>query len=230
MSANPSKGLEFLGALAGGLVHEIKNPLSTVRINLTLLREDLAQAHPEDRGSLHRIDLLEREVARLDAILNDFMRYAGMRRLHRQRADLAAVVQETLDFVEPGLARSDIELRADLTAVSVELDAPLFKQALLNVLLNAQQAIDGNGTIDAILTTDGGTATLRVRDTGCGIAADEMERVFTVYYSRSKAGSGLGLPTARRIVEEHRGALTLESELGVGSTVVITLPCAPEGA
>jgi signal transduction histidine kinase len=216
--------LEFLGRLAGGLVHEIKNPLSTLRINLTLLKEDLAEARPEARALRKRIEVLENEVSRLDAVLSDFLRYAGMRRLEKQPCDLRALVAGMVEFLEPGFRREGIDLRADVPPLPVEVDAALFKRALLNLLLNAQQAIEGGGKVVLTGAAEGAFARLEVRDDGKGIPADELERVFDVYYSRSKAGSGLGLPTARRILEEHGGQLELASREGQGTVVTLRLP------
>jgi len=216
--------LEFLGRLAGGLVHEIKNPLSTLRINLTLLKEDLADAHPQERGLLKRIEVLESEVKRLDAVLSDFLRYAGMRRLEKQPCDLRALVGELVEFLEPGFRRDGIELRADVPPLAADVDAALLKRALLNLLLNAQQAIEGRGRVVVAGAEEAGFACLEVRDDGRGIPEEEMEKVFDVYYSRSKAGSGLGLPTARRIVEEHGGRLDLASRVGEGTIVTVRLP------
>jgi signal transduction histidine kinase len=207
-------------------VHEIKNPLSTLRINLTLLKEDIAQAHPEENALRKRIEVLENEVRRLDATLSDFQRYAGMRRLDRQRFDLRALVGGMVEFLAPGFRRDGIALDAEVPQVFVEVDAALFKQALLNLLLNAQQAFAGGGHVVVTGAAECGWARLEVRDDGCGIPAGELERVFDVYYSRSKAGSGLGLPTARRIIEEHGGRLELASTEGKGTTVTIRLPLA----
>ncbi len=216
--------LEFLGRLAGGLVHEIKNPLSTLRINLTLLKEDLADAHPQERALLKRIEVLEKEVTRLDSVLSDFLRYAGMRRLEKQECDLSALVAEMVEFLEPGFRRDGIELRAEVPPLPVDADAALLKRALLNLLLNAQQAIEGQGKIVVSGVREGDDAVLEVRDDGKGIPAEALERVFDVYYSRSKAGSGLGLPTARRILEEHGGRLELRSREGEGTIVTLSLP------
>lgn len=220
-------GLEFLGRLAGGLVHEIKNPLSTLRINLTLLKEDLADAHPQERALLKRIEVLENEVRRLDAVLSDFLRYAGMRRLEREPCDLRTLVLEMVEFLAPGFRRDGIVLEADMPSLPADVDAALFKRALLNLLLNAQQAIEGGGKVKVAGAREGGFARLEVRDDGKGIPASELERVFDVYYSRSKAGSGLGLPTARRIVEEHGGKLELHSREGEGTIVTLHLPLRP---
>ena len=217
-------GLEFLGTLAGGLVHEIKNPLSTLRINLTFLKEDLQAALPEERRLLRRIDVLEQEVRRLDAVLDDFMRYAGMRRLRLEPTDLAGVVAEVVDFVRPGFERDGVELTAELAAMEVALDRNLFKQALLNVLLNAQQAIERGGAVRLRAAREDDSVVLTVEDDGCGIPAAEQGKVFEVYYSRSRSGSGLGLPTARRILEEHGGGVELSSEEGRGTVVRLVLP------
>ncbi|MHC4163834.1 MAG: histidine kinase dimerization/phospho-acceptor domain-containing protein, partial [Planctomycetota bacterium] len=142
-----TSGLEFLGRLAGGLVHEIKNPLSTLRINLTLLKEDLQTALPEDAALQRRIEVLEKEVRRLDGVLNEFMRYAGVRRLDRQRHDLRDLTADIVEFIGPGFRRDGVTLEADVPSLEVEVDEQLFKRALFNLLLNAQQAIEGRGTV-----------------------------------------------------------------------------------
>lgn len=223
------RGLEFLGTLAGGLVHEIKNPLSTLRINLTLLQEDLKALVPGERTILRRIEVLQSEVGRLDEVLAEFMRYAGMRRLDRSRHDLAAIVGDLVEFLGPGFELDGIELAADLPPLEVEVDAALFKQALLNLLLNAQAATPRGGHV--LVEGERGPGDrieLAVVDDGTGIEAGELERVFEVYYSGSHTGTGLGLPTARRILEEHGGGLELESEPGRGTAVRLWLPAGGE--
>lgn len=218
------RGLEFLGTLAGGLVHEIKNPLSTLRINLTLLKEDVESALPGERRMRSRIEVLEKEVGRLDAILGDFLRYAGMRKLERARHDLAEVAAEMADFVGPGFEVDGVRLVVDVAPVEVDVDVPLFKQALLNILLNAQQATRGGGNVTLRGERTADRIELHVIDDGCGVAADDRPHIFDVYYSGFGSGSGLGLPTARRILEEHGGGLELESKQGECTRVVLWLP------
>lgn len=224
MSEPRASGLEFLGRLAGGLVHEIKNPLSTLRINLTLLKEDLLKARPEDLALQRRIEVLEKEVRRLDGVLNEFMRYAGVRSLDRKRHDLRDLTADIVEFVGPGFRRDGVTLEADVPSIEVEVDGQLFKRALFNILLNAQQAIPGRGSVRVEGGRTGRRAWIEVRDDGKGIPPEELERVFDVYYSRSKAGSGLGLPTARRILEEHGGGLQLTSRAGQGTCVRLEIP------
>jgi signal transduction histidine kinase len=218
------KGLEFLGAIAGGLVHEIKNPLSTLRINLTLLKEDIQSVLPDERRLTSRVEVLEKEVQRLDAILADFMRYAGMRSLERRTHDLAVLVGELAEFVGPGFQLDGIRLELDVPPLEVEVDGQQIKQALLNVLLNAQQALQKGGRVRVRARRTGGRVELEVEDDGCGVGPDELERIFDVYYSGFKTGSGLGLPTARRILEEHGGGMALESEAGKGTRASIWFP------
>jgi signal transduction histidine kinase len=220
------QGLEFLGTLAGGLVHEIKNPLSTLRINLTLLKEDLLAAHPEERRMERRIEILEKEVGRLDAFLAEFQQYAGLLRPDLKTLDLGSLVSEMAEFVGPGFTRDGVTLQVDVKELMVLADAHLLKRALLNVLLNAQQAIEGEGGVRVRAWREGARVLLEVADDGCGIPAADLERVFEVYFSGSKAGSGLGLPTARRVLQEHGGGMELESVEGEGTTVRMWLQSA----
>src|SRR5436190_24152434 len=139
--APPSpSGLQFLGAVAGGLVHEIRNPLSTLRLNLQLMEEDWEGAtEPLPVRTLERIATLRKEVARLEDILNDFLRYAGFRRLDLADADLNRVIEETVTFFAPECARAKVDLAfyPDDRLPLLRLDERLFKQALMNLLLNA---------------------------------------------------------------------------------------------
>lgn len=215
--------LEFLGTLAGGLVHEIKNPLSTLSINLTLLKEDLA-ASGAAPGMLKRVNRIEAEVQRLDTLLEEFLRFSGIRHLDRLPHDMVRVVRELVEFLRPGFERDGVKLTADVEPAVVRVDIGLLKQALLNLLLNAKQSIQGGGRVEIRGRRDGSHLRLQIRDDGSGIQEDELERVFEVYYSASKQGSGLGLPIARRVAEEHGGTLELESTVGLGTTVTVSLP------
>jgi len=224
-----------IGQLTAGLAHEIKNPLSTIHINLKLLAEDLAHHDDElHRRWLRRLEGARQEAGRLRDILDDFLRYAGKHELQCEVADLRGVVQELLDFFAPQAEAARVVLRASLPEdpVRCSVDVNLLKQAVLNLLLNAVQAMPAGGELLVRLSGDRGRAGIEVIDTGPGIAPETLPRIFHAYFSTKKGGSGLGLPTTQRIVREHGGAITVESDLGKGTRFVITLPLAgkPETA
>jgi signal transduction histidine kinase len=213
--------------LAGGLAHEIRNPLSTVSLNLDLLAEDFQNPEsPRDRRALQRVERLQHEVRRLGDILESFLRFARVQELKLESTDLNVVVDELRDFYEPTAATKGIVIRTYLAAdlPRAQIDADLFKQALLNLVLNAEHAMPSGG--DLILTTrrDGSWIVLDLIDTGVGMTEDVRARIFDAFFSTRPAGSGLGLPTARKIVEAHGGSLQVQSEPGKGSQFTVRLP------
>ncbi len=216
-----------IAQLAGGLAHEIRNPLSTLQLNLQLLAEDFQDAEtPRDRRALQRIERLAHEVQRLHGILENFLRFARIQDLDLHPADLNAIVEELCDFYEPHAATQGIVIRTQLAGdlPTVGLEPDLFKQALLNLVLNAEHAMPSGGEL--ILTThrDGGSAVLDVTDTGVGMTDAVRSRIFDAFFSTRPAGSGLGLPTTRKIVEAHGGSIDVQSEPGKGSRFRIRLP------
>lgn len=243
--ARAAERLAELGTMTGGLAHEIKNPLSTLGLNVQLLQEDLAELKGDEEriGRMQRrADGIRRETQRLRETLEDFLRYAGRMALDRQRADVNELVDELADFYQPQAQEAGVRLRADLSAgkLLAEVDAGLLKQALLNLLINATQAMTvakakntPHGGCDVlILRTEpardatGPIVRISVTDTGPGMTPDVAARVFEPYFSTKSGGSGLGLPTSRRIAEEHGGSLTVHSDPGKGSQFTVTLPAA----
>ena len=248
--------LAEMGTLAAGLAHELKNPLSTLKLNLQLMEEDLATL-PGAQRSVTRLAVLKRETDRLRETLDRFLRFAGRIELQQQTVSLNAVIEELVDFVLPQAHAGGVRV---LTALDPEnprcrLDVDLFKQALLNLLLNAIQAIparkgataaDGErdkgksdndssdawapagaaGELHVRTLQSGDSAILYVSDTGVGIAPENVPRIFDAYFTTKKGGTGLGLPTTRRIIEEHGGHITVESEVGKGTSFRVELPLA----
>lgn len=219
-----------IAALAGGLAHEIRNPLSTIQMNLGLLAEDFALAEGDrERRALRKIERVRKECHRLQGILEDFLRFVRVQDLRAEPTDLNAVVEEVRDFCEgEGLALGVVSRAAyDPALPRVPLDVDLFKQALFNLVRNAQLAMPGGGEL--ILTTrrQGPWAVLSIIDTGVGVPPELREKIFDAFVSTRPGGSGLGLPTTRKIVEAHGGTIGLESEVGKGSKFTIRLPIRP---
>lgn len=227
--------LAELGAMTGGLAHEIKNPLSTVGLNAQLLQEDLQhlEIEAEERDRLvHRVETLHREVDRLRGILTDFLEFAGRIKLDVQRRDVREVVEELGDFYHPQCVQSGVVMRIDSCSsqAMAMIDEGMLKQALLNLMLNAVQAMTADGEsqdqkelILRVQQSDGDVC-IQVVDTGPGIPEDMLEEIFHPYVSGRRGGTGLGLPTSRRIVEEHGGHLLVDSESGRGTAFTIQLP------
>lgn len=242
--ARESERLAELGSMTSGLAHEIKNPLSTIGLNAELLAEGLHEAEipPDQRERLlRRVGALGREAERLRGILTDFLQFAGRMKLDPQPHDLRELLEELTDFFLPQCRQSGVMLRTQLPAerVVAKVDAGLLKQAILNLMINgvhamtgAEQSATGDGRprpeLMLRLEADDAHARLHVIDTGHGIEPSRIEAIFHPYVSGRAGGTGLGLPTARRIVEEHGGRLTAHSEVGRGSDFVIELPRATE--
>ncbi len=234
--ARDARRLAEIGAMTGGLAHEIKNPLSTIGLNAQLLAEAIHETPlPDDQKSrlVRRIDALRREAERLRDILTEFLRFAGSVHLELHPANLNDIVDEMVEFFLPQAEAAGVRVRIELSPrpLQVDIDATHFKQALLNLLLNATQAAgNATGPKELILRTEqrktpeGLQAVVHVIDTGPGIPEDKIDRIFEPYFTTKSGGTGLGLPTSRRLIEEHRGTIEAHSAPGKGADFVITLP------
>jgi len=218
-----------MGKLAAGLAHELKNPLSTMKLHLQLLEEDLAAAQlAEKQPMLNRIATVKKEAERLRQTLDDFLRFAGRIELRLENVGLNTLVQDLVDFLHAQAQAGKVRI---LTALAPEaphcrLDSNLFKQALLNLMLNAIQAMPNGGELMIRTMASKTHAILYVSDTGVGISAENIPRIFEAYYTTKKGGTGLGLPTTRRIIEEHGGHIVVNSEPNRGTSFRIELPLA----
>ncbi|MDH3584189.1 MAG: ATP-binding protein [Phycisphaerae bacterium] len=237
--ARSAERLAELGTLTGGLAHEIKNPLSTIGLNLQLLRESLGEADLEEAlaGRLRRrIEILSGETDRLRDILEDFLSFAGRVKPDARPTRINDVIEQLVDFYLPQAEASGVNLRTQLdpAAGSVQLDQTLFKQAMLNLLINGTQAMvearysqePHGGGEDLILRTEPVADGVRIHviDTGPGIEAETLARIFHPYFTTKHGGSGLGLATTRRIVNEHGGTIEVHTDAGRGTDFTIHLP------
>ena len=232
--AADAERLAELGSLTSGLAHEIKNPLSSVVLNAQLVEEamrDLEAPEDEKESVVRRSEALVREAERLRTILTDFLQFAGRVRLDREPQDLRNVVEDLVDFFHPQADAAGVVLRADLPSreILVAIDAALLKQALLNLMINAVHAMESNPPerpreLLVRLSPSEDLVSVHVIDSGPGVPAEDREKIFHPYVSSTTGGTGLGLPTTRRIVEEHGGRIDLEVLEGRGSDFVVVLP------
>jgi len=233
-----------IAKLAGGFIHEMKNHLGTLKLQLELLAEDFESAQtPREKRAFTKVQKLQAECQRLEELSKEFLTFARINELEREPVDLADVVDELIEFYTPTAEKGNIRILrlvpADLPLV--RLNREMFQQALLNLILNAQQAMPNGGdlTIQASVETslmphDAGdgkdgpldTVCLSIIDTGVGMTPEVMARIFRPFYSKSPGGTGLGLPTTRRIVEAHDGTIEVQSAVGRGTRFAIRLPLA----
>jgi signal transduction histidine kinase len=224
-----------IAALAGGLAHEIKNPLSTISLNLELMAEELDESQelsPRDRRFLQKINTLQRECRNLNQILEAFLQFARLGELQCKPRDLNALVWEFISFYQPQAEDHGIEISPHLAAdlPLVDVDESLVRQMLLNLALNAQQAMPDGGLFEVQTYPTANGVCLELIDNGCGMDERTRSRMFQAFFSTRANGSGLGLPTVKRIVEAHHGRITCESEPGRGTRFTITLPAAQENS
>ena len=166
------------------------------------------------------------ECHRLVEVSNDFLRFARVQTLDLSPADLSEVVEEIVDFFSPTARQAHIKINAyvpsDLPVVL--LDRDMFKQALLNIMLNAEQAMPQGGELTVQASAQNGEVILNLIDTGNGISADHLAKIFRPFFSTKPGGTGLGLPTTRKIIAAHGGAIRVQSDIGRGTQFSIHLP------
>ncbi len=228
-----------LTKLTGELAHEIKNPLSTIKVNLKLTREaleDIDLTEPArtsvDRGqnglasALRKITIIQKETDRLEHIVDGFLGYVRRPDLQLATVDLNELVGDMVDFYWPQAHSHALTLRHSLAGEPLvcRVDPGALKQVLLNLFINAQQATENEGELMVRTLRRGERAVLEVSDTGRGIPPDKMAGVFRPYQSWRSGGTGLGLAMAKKIVEAHSGAISVHSELGKGTSFTIEIP------
>ena len=218
-----------LGRLAASVAHEVRNPLSAVDIQLQLLEEDLQTLGEGAPNKVYeRLSTARTEMRRLDGIVQNFLRFSRPPALHLQAVHPNDLLSHLHALVEPEARARGIDLLLhlgpDLPVMSA--DENLLSQALLNILINAFQAVGESPRVELrSLPGDSGQCVLfQIVDNGCGMSADELEKVMEYYYTTKDTGTGLGLSIAQGIVHQHRGSLDVESTPGSGTSVTLTLP------
>jgi signal transduction histidine kinase len=218
---------EDLAELAGSLAHEIKNPLSVIHMNIDLLSEDLSELNsPASRRSLERIDIVRGQCERMDALLRDFLRYTRLRDIDLLPGSLNDQVEMVLRAYRAQADASGIEIEKyldpDLPAISLHSDS--LQAALMNLVKNALESMERGGRLLARTYTTRTGVALDLIDTGRGVDGNTILHMFEPFYSTKEGGSGLGLPTARKIIDAHGGRISVQSEIEIGTKFVLEFP------
>jgi signal transduction histidine kinase len=216
-----------LAALAGSLAHEIKNPLSVIRMNMDLLAEDFAEPQSQrERRALAKIEMVGRQCTRLENLLNDFLRFNKVGQLELRLGDLNEQIDRVLDLFAAQAEAAGVEIVRyfDHDLPSIQLNGETLQAALVNLVKNALEAMpDGGQLIAHTRVTRQGVA-LDLIDTGVGMDERTAMKMFDAFFSTKTGGSGLGLPTARRIIEAHGGRIGVHSEAGRGTQFTLEFP------
>ena len=219
-----NESLESLRLLAAGLAHEIRNPLGAIRGYAQLAHEQCG----DDEESRERTALMLSELDRVSERLEEFLSFARRRQLKSQPVDLRRLSEDTVALVGADAEAEGIELRVDASEdpVTVDGDPSQLKELLLNLVLNAIEACSEGDTV-VVTTSSGRTGVeLSIRDSGKGIDEADLGKVFDPYFTTREEGSGLGLAISKRIAEGHGASLTIDSAVGVGTTVTLLIPSA----
>ena len=221
-----SERLAAVGRITAGVAHEVKNPLNSMRLWLENLRESL----PPDRdgATAQAVNVLDAEIDRLDAVVKRFLDFARPMDVRLEPTQLAELLREVLEVAQPQLQRAKVEV-AQLLPIGIPevfVDRDLLKQAVLNLVLNAVDAMPGGGQLQLTLSRRGEVAEITVGDTGKGIPPELRQKVFQLFFTTRPGGSGIGLASTFRIVQLHNGSINFTSEVGRGTTFRIELPLA----
>ena len=225
-----SERLAALGRITAGVAHEVKNPLNSMRLWLENLKESLSfdGFYDGDSPSRQAVQVLDKEIDRLDQVVKRFLDFTRPMDVRLEATQLAELLQEVLEVAKPQLQQSNIQI-AQLLPIDVPevyVDRALLKQAVLNLVLNASEAMPNGGQLRMVLSRRGEMAEIMVGDTGNGIPPENQQKIFQLFFTTRPGGSGIGLASTFRIVQLHNGSIDFTSEVGRGTTFRIELPLA----
>lgn len=215
--------LAAISRITGGVAHEIKNPLNAISLRLDLLRARLAE--PEEE-LVKEIDILSKEVRRLDRVVKTFLDFSRPVEVKLTEADLVAIAREVAELTTPqaGLAQIHVWFEAAAETAPIRGDADMLKQAILNLVLNAIEAMKNGGNLWLRVSREQNLVVLNVSDDGPGIPAEARDKVFQLYFTTKLRGSGIGLAMTYRAVQLHNGTISFSTELGRGTAFQMEFP------
>jgi len=215
--------LAAIGRMAAHVTHEVRNPLSSIGLNVDMLGDEIRGAGPESEGLLESI---QQELERLESITEEYLRLARLPEPALTPQDPVAFITEVAEFVRREMDASGVELRVDLSAQlpPVAMDEPQFRQALLNLLRNAREAMPDGGIVKLEAMRYDGGVRIQVHDEGPGISEEDREHIFDLFYTTKERGTGLGLPLTQQIVVAHGGRIRCKARHPTGTTFEVWLP------
>ncbi|KAF5036686.1 Adaptive-response sensory-kinase SasA [anaerobic digester metagenome] len=222
-----SENLASMTTMAAGVAHEIKNPLAAMAIHLQLLRKAFGRKESLTLDDAKRyLDVLDEEINRLNSIVVDFLFAVRPMDTRLRLGQIRRTLEEVAKFVAPELAEHHVKLKLDFpnSLPRLEYDEHLIKQALLNLIKNAMNAMEGGGMLILQARHDQNQVLLKVIDTGIGMDEQTQLKIFEPYFTTKATGTGLGLTVVYKIMKEHKGDITVQSKLGEGTTFTLYFP------
>ncbi|GIW82173.1 MAG: hypothetical protein KatS3mg105_3980 [Gemmatales bacterium] len=218
--------LAELGLLAGGLSHELRNSLNAIGTHLALLNKQLDGT--DNHKAMQRIHMIQRELDDLEKLVSEFLIFARPSLDRLEEVDLSQLVDEVLQFLALDMAQAGIDVVVDVPPDLPKLfvDTAKLKHVLLNLIVNARQAMENGGTLAIRARHYRGWIILEISDTGCGIPPEHHDKIFQTFYSTKSEGTGLGLAIVKRTVEDFGGTVSFTSKVGEGTTFQLRLPSA----
>jgi signal transduction histidine kinase len=218
-----SRRMSASGRLTRGVAHEVKNPINAIVLHLQLLQSKLQQIDPDTR---RHMDIIDSEIHRLDRVVQILVDFTRPRDLHLEEVDFRSLLEDVFSLAAPDAEQHGVSISRDLTseALMVRVDTDFMKQAILNVVLNGVQAMAQGGKLTISAKRDEDTVVTEIRDEGGGIPAEVQDKIFELYFTTKKQGSGIGLAQTYQIMQWHYGSVDFESVDGRGTTFRLRLP------
>jgi len=218
-----SRRLANIGKLTSGVAHEVKNPINSIVVHLEILRNKLNQP---DADTQRHMDVIGSEIQRLDRVVQTLVDFTRPVELTLADVDLRSVVEQVVFMAKPDCERHGVRLFTETGEEPLlsRVDADLIKQSLLNIVINAVQAMENGGTLSIRANRRDDDAQLEIQDTGPGIPPAIRDKIFNLYFTTKKSGSGIGLAMTYRIMQLHNGSVHFDTRSGEGTTFYLTLP------
>jgi signal transduction histidine kinase len=215
-----------VGQLAAGIAHEVRNPLNFLSLSIGHIKAMIAEESIKNRDEIMTLlDNLKREIFRVNELINNFLFLGKPIILKKERVSPEVLVNDVLYLLKDKVPENiDIQVIDHSSGELLYGDRVYLRICLINLLLNSVQAIEGSGSVTVEFSNTDGGSRISVRDNGRGIEKEAMERIFEPYFSTKKLGIGLGLTITKRIVQEHGGKISVESEAGKGTTTTVEVP------